>query len=402
LRLAVVSPFVDRRHGTERVLAEQLERLAFHYGCEIHLYAQHVADLEVSHPQARQTRDCGVIVWHRVPSFPGPHIFQFLAWLLFNQLLRRWHRLFRGPLSDLVLSPGINCFDADVILVHAVFQRFRELWREEESSASLGFFRNLHRRMYYWLITYLERLLYAGPRVALATVSHRTAGQLSSYFHRHDVLVIPNGVDTAIFSPANRLARRSEARAHWGFSNDDFVLLLIGNAWHAKGLVTILEALAALPEMPLHLMIVGSDAADPFRQIAQRLGVLDRCHWETPDPDVLRFYATADLYVGPSREDPFGLPVLEAMACGLPAITSANAGVSELIRNGVDGFILQDPRDSQELVELIRRLYASAELRNQIGESAAETARQWTWDRNAAAVFELLQEYCKRKQSQLH
>jgi glycosyltransferase involved in cell wall biosynthesis len=402
LRLAVVSPFVDRRHGTERVLAEQLERLAFHYGCQIHLYAQHVADLAVSDPQARRTRDSGLIVWHKVPSFPGPHIVQYLAWLLFNQLLRRWHRLFRGPSFDLVLSPGINCFDADVILVHAVFQRFRELWREEESPASLGFFRNLHRRMYYGLITYLERLLYAGSRVALATVSHRTAGQLSSYFHRQDVLVIPNGVDMAIFSPANRLAGRSEARAHWGLSNDDFVLLLIGNAWHAKGLVTILEAMAALPGLPLHLMVVGSDAADPFRQIAQRLGVLDRCHWETPHADVLQFYAAADLYVGPSREDPFGLPVLEAMACGLPVITSVNAGVSELIRNGVDGFVLQDPRDSRALVELIGKLFARAELRNQIGESAAETARTWTWDRNAAAVFELLQESCKRKQSLLH
>ena len=212
------------------------------------------------------------------------------------------------------------------------------------------------------------------------------------------MLVIPNAVDSGNFSRVRRVARRSESRAHWRFRGDDFVLLLIGNAWHAKGLVTVLEAVAGLRELPLQLIIVGSDAPDPFQQIARRLGVLDRCHWEKPDSDVLRFYAAADLYVSPSREDPFGLPVAEAMACGLPVITSGHAGVSEMIQDGLDGFILRDPHDSQTLAALITRLFSSAELRERIGEAAVEAVQSWSWDRNAAAVWELLKKVASQKE----
>ena len=87
-----------------------------------------------------------------------------------------------------------------------------------------------------------------------------------------------------------------------------------------------------------------------------------------PRPDVLDFYAAADVYVSPSREDSFGLPVAEAMACGLPAITSSFAGVADYIHDGVDGFVLREPRDSQSLAELIKRLQTEPELRQRVGE----------------------------------
>ena len=127
-----------------------------------------------------------------------------------------------------------------------------------------GFFRRVHRRVYYGLLTALERRIYTDPRVTLAAVSKRTAGLLKEYFHREDVCVIPNGVDTNHFSVAARLARRSEARQRRGFRDEDFVLLLIGNDWRNKGLPTILEAMAALPSLPLRLLVVGNDTAESF------------------------------------------------------------------------------------------------------------------------------------------
>ncbi len=401
MRLAVVSPFVDRRHGTERALAELLERLARTYHCEIHLYANRVEDLSVSHSGDVLPPGTGGIFWHKVPSFPGPHLLQFLCWFYLNRLWRWGHTFFRGPSFDLILSPGINCSDADVVIVHALFHRLRELSQEKPMSASLGLglLNRIHRRAYYALLSAWERRIYKNPKVSLAAVSERTARLLKAYFHRGDVRVVPNAVDTAQFSSAIRLSRRSDARLRRNFREDDFVLLLVGNDWDNKGLSTILEALPKLADTPLKILVVGNDDLSSWRPVAERLGVLDRCHWATACTDILDVYAAADVYVSPSREDSFGMPVAEAMACGLPVVTSVFAGVSSLLHDGIDGFVLPDPRDAETFAKLIRMLFDQKELRGRVGEAAAKTALQWTWDRNAASVWDLLKEAGAKKQT---
>jgi glycosyltransferase involved in cell wall biosynthesis len=389
LRLAVVSPFVDRRHGTERAVAELVERLARDYGCEIHLYAQRVEDLSLSGHKAQQA---GSIFWHKVPSIAGPHLAQFLAWLLFNGFLRMWHTTFGGASYDLVLSPGINCLHPDVVIVHALFYRLRELAREEneESSAQAGIFRRIHRKIYYALLTALERRIYSNPKLALAAVSKRTAELLKEHFRREDICVVPNGVDAKHFSVTARLAGRSESRRRRGFCDEDFVLLLIGNDWSNKGLFTVLDAMAALPGLPIRLLVVGSDMAASFQERARQLGVQERCRWEVSSPDALELYSAADVYVSPSREDSFGLPVAEAMACGLPAITSVCAGVADYIDDGIDGFVLREPHDAQTLCNLMERLQSQPDLRRVVGEAASKAIQEWDWNRNAAAIWELL------------
>src|SRR5260370_26147149 len=154
LRLAVVSPFIDRRHGTERALAELLERLARKEHCEIHLYAQRVEGLALDQPGLSHSRDSGAIIWHKVPSAPGPHLLQFLAWLFLNSTCRAWDRRVHGLRYDLVVSPGINCLDADVVIVHALFHRLQELAHEEDlDSARPAILLLPHRRAYYYLLS---------------------------------------------------------------------------------------------------------------------------------------------------------------------------------------------------------------------------------------------------------
>jgi UDP-glucose:(heptosyl)LPS alpha-1,3-glucosyltransferase len=391
LRLAVVSPFIDRRHGTERALAELLERLARTEYCEIHLYAQSVEDLALDQPGLPP--ESGAIFWHKVPSVPGPHLLKFLLWLFLNSFCRAWDRRAHGLHFDLVLSPGINCLDADAIIVHVLFNRLRELARAEGAEASkLGFLRRIHRSAYYSLVAGMERRIYANPDVSLAAVSARTSKLLADTFHREDVRVIPNGVDTTRFSPSARLALRAAARQRRNLQEKDFVLLLVGNDWRVKGLATVLEAIAALRHPAFRLIIAGEDSPDSLAENARRLGILQHCRFEPFRPDVLDFYSAADLYVSPSREDSFGLPVAEAMACGLPIVTSSFAGVADLVRDGIDGFILQDPADVQALVAILQRIQADANLRKSIGEAAVKTVQQWTWDRNASEVWKFLKE----------
>ena len=398
MRLAVVSPFVDRRHGTERALAELLGRLAGQHHCEIHLYSQRVEGLALAQTGAASPQQSGSILWHKVPSVPGPHLLQFLAWLFLNSFCRAWDGLVHGLRFDLVLSPGINCLDADVILVHALFHRLRELARKENRpSPSPGFLQQIHRRAYYSLLAGLEHRIYSDPKVSLAAVSQRTATLLHDYFCRQDVRVVPNGVDTSHFSPSARLARRPEARLRRKFQETDFVLLLIGNDWRVKGLETVLRAVSAFRDLPILLIAAGDDSPESFRETAKSLGILERCRFEPSREDVLDFYAAADFYVSPSREDSFGLPVAEAMACGLPAITSMFAGVSFLLHDGVDSLILRDPHDAKTLATMIRTLYQKAEWRSRMGQAAAKASLEWTWDRNAADIWDLMKDSAARK-----
>lgn len=115
--------------------------------------------------------------------------------------------------------------------------------------------------------------------------------------------------------------------------------------------------------------------------------------------DVEFYYAAADAYCGPSLEDAFGQPPAEAMACGLPVITSVANGTSEIIEDGVDGLLLRNPTDSNELASLIRKLYENPRLREEMGAKAAEKMLQFTWEKSGREMTNLLLQALEAKKS---
>jgi glycosyltransferase involved in cell wall biosynthesis len=383
----VISPFVDKKHGTERAVAELVEHLASDFGHAVHVYSQRMDDVEFSSTQ-ESGRRAGSIYWRRVRSIPGPHFLQFVDWYWRNRRARAKDQRKNGEKFDAVFSAGINCSDANVILVHAVFHRLAEL-QAGNSNWSL---RGIHRRIYYGLLRRLERKIYSDPRIALAAVSQRTANQLAHYFGRNDVRVIPNGVDVQMFHPAARESLRSPSRERFDFSVPDIVALLIGNDWRNKGLGTLLQAAAKCADLPLRLLIVGGDDPADWRAIVSRLGLEQKVQFVGPSANVMQFYGAADILVAPSLEDSFNLPVLEAMACGLPAITSTEAGVASLLKHGEDCFILEQPKDPDLLASYLRRLCKDETLRRSLGEKAIETASRFTWKKNVSELAKFMED----------
>jgi UDP-glucose:(heptosyl)LPS alpha-1,3-glucosyltransferase len=376
-RIAVVSPFIDKRHGTERSVAECIERLSGDY--EIHLYSNRVEDL-----------DLGRIVWHRVPALPGPHLLGYLWWFLANHLWRWRDRKFRGLIPEVVFSPGINCLDADAIHVHVVFAQLREHMKEQ-----LLFSRNpwniwhqiAHRRIYYSLIAFLERRIYPKPEIPLVAVSRKTAGDLSRFYGRtSNVQVAYHGLDLQRFEPARRETLRAGARRELSLDSGDFALLLIGNDWKSKGLPCLLNAAGHSGGANFVILVVGRDNPAPFHDAIQKHGLAGRVRFLPPRPDVEFYYAAADTYASPTLEDSFGLPAAEAMACGLPVITSRAAGVSEIIHSGEDGFVLEQPEDFLALAKILQELAEDPQLRGEIAEKAVITARKLTWENTAAHI----------------
>jgi len=393
VRLAAISPFLDRKHGTERVVSELIERLARDYGCEIHVYSQYVEDLVLTPLDGMPQAGVGCIRWHRVVSIPGPHLIQYVWWLIANAFQRWWDVRFKKLSPDLVFSPGVNAWDADVIQVHIVFEEFYQRVKPQllfRHAPPASWPRLFHRRLYYGLVRWLERRMYRRKQVHLTGVSEMVVAQLSRHFGRHDAVSIPNGVDVKRFEPQARLQRRPAARADLNLVPGTFALLLIGNDWRNKGLLTLIDALNECRDLPIQLLVVGRDDAKPFEGTIQRLGLLDRVTFLAPSKDVMKFFAAADAYAGPSLEDAYGLPVIEAMASGLPVIVSINAGVSEVINDGLNGLLLRDPTNAPELAGLIRRLVNDRSLRELLAGNAVSSARQCTLDHNATAMWELL------------
>ena len=160
---------------------------------------------------------------------------------------------------------------------------------------------------------------------------------------------------------------------------------------------TVLRAMGVLRELPFHVIAAGDDSPESFRETAKSLGISERCRFEPSREDVLDFYAATDLYVSPTGENSFGLPIAEAMVCGLPVITSMHAGVANSIRDGMDGFILPQFDDFQKLARMFQRIRADEAMRRNAGDAAAKAAHQWSKDRNAADVWELLKEAAGKK-----
>lgn len=387
-RLAVVSPFVDKHHGTERYVAEWVSRLTGQF--EIHLYSQQVEGLNLSG-----------ISWHRIPKLPGPHILNYLWWFTCNQLRRRWDTRFAGRHYDLIFSPGINCFDADVISVHIVFA---ELLRHNSSAAAsgklpaFGSARLLHRQLYYRLIALLEKRIYTDPKTSLILITPRTAVPLQEFYSRTGPFpAVYFGLDHGVFKPQRRLELRDAARQQLHLAPEHFALLLIGNGWQNKGLPVILEAMGCLSELPLHLLVVGSDDPSPYQSAIDRISLTGRIHFLPVRNDVEFYYSAADLYVGPSKEDVLPLPPAEAMACGVPVIVSAACGISEIISDGDNGIVVRDPSDAGTLAAKIRQLCEDATLLARLSERAISTVQQYTWERNAREFAALLMDALGKK-----
>ena len=395
LQIVVVSPFLDRSHGTELCIIEQIERLSSKYGWGIHLFSQHVENVNGLLTMVPKSATSGFICWHTVSDIPGPHLFKFLWWFFANRAVRKraLKRLENRP--SLVYSPGINCLDANAITVHIVFHEFYARVRHELALLKVPISRwpvTLHRKLYYKLIIALERRIYRDPKVRLAAVSKLVSAQLEKHFGRTDTVVIRNSVDTSIFNHEARLSRRSGSRQSLDLDDRDFVFLLIGNDWKKKGLDLLLRALAII-DIPIQLFVVGKDDPGLYRSALRQLRLDNRVRFLAPSADVLSFYAATDAYVAPSLEDAFGLPILEAMACGLPVIASVQAGASENIIDGTTGYLLRDPMNHVELAELIRRLASDRSAAQKVGAAAAQFVKaSVSWDHNASATRKFLED----------
>jgi UDP-glucose:(heptosyl)LPS alpha-1,3-glucosyltransferase len=214
----------------------------------------------------------------------------------------------------------------------------------------------LHVSPYHRYVQRAEKALFEHPHLRLVICNSRMVMReiLDDFSIDTDKLrLVYNGVDATKFHPQLR-AQRPAVRTELGIPDAATVFAFVGSGFERKGLQRAVEALAEVPEA--HLVVVGKDKAlDHFRRRVQRRGLEARVHFVGVRNDVGPYYGAADALLLPTLYDPFPNVVLEAMAAGLPVITSTKCGGAELLQEGISGYVC-DALDHDALVRAMRRL----------------------------------------------
>ncbi|HEV8540370.1 MAG TPA: glycosyltransferase family 1 protein [Nitrospiraceae bacterium] len=325
-------------------------------------------------PGARRQTESDLAAWADNPR---------VRWVEAGKLAMRW----RGRLDGLDLYHGTN-FKMRTAGRYGGVVTVHDLWldRYPQYSAKLfGQRLSFHRT---------KRTAWRARKVI--TVSDYSARDIEALYGLPSdrIAVIPNGVSedfrpmTAAEGPA--LFRRL------GIQGDPFILF-VGGADPRKNHRTFLAACARrLKQLSTYRLVLVGDPMHRFgdlKQSARRYGLSDRvvCTGRLPITDLKMLYSHADLFVFPSIYEGFGMPVLEAMACGAPVITSNRTALPEVAG---DAAILVNPEDADELADAIVRVLRDQTLRTELRARGFDRAKQFTWERAARRTLALYRELC--------
>jgi UDP-glucose:(heptosyl)LPS alpha-1,3-glucosyltransferase len=323
------------------------------------------------------------IIFHQCPPFFSRPVLFKSIWF---QVWSAWVRV-TGP-SRLTFSTGTCALFPDIVHVQFV----ANAWKEKKGALRVKkspLFRIYHRI----LATYnewLERKLFSRAKT-YAAISGSVASDLRHHFNVNKVSVIHHGVDVERFRPPSSAEEKAQLRRLLDLPANAPLFIMVGS-YDRKGLAALVaagrELRAEFPEAKI--LAVG----DGDVKLYQRLAGPD-ADWlilRKPSKEIERYFRAADFFVLPTLYEPFGLVILEAMSSGLPVIVSKTAGAAELIHDGENGVLLNNPSDPQELARAMAALLANTSRSQNIGRLARTRALGRSWGSVASEFQGLIQQ----------
>lgn len=365
MKVAFIKRNFSYHGGAERYLSTLISALK-KKGWGIHIFA----NKWITHEE---------IIFHKVPILP---LDSFLRAYSFNRNLKINLKEF-----DCVISFERTTNQHIYRAGEGCHRRWLELRASFESKIKRFSFKlnPLHR---YYLR--LEREIFEKTPLIIAN-SQMVKNEIINYYETPSskIKVIYNGVDTEKFSPENRL-KNSQLRQALNLPEDMKIILFVGSGFKRKGLTTLLKAMAILKNKPYHLLVIGKGDIKKYMKKSKDLGIENKVFFMGTRKEIENFYALADLFVLPTIYDPFSNATLEAMASGIPVITTTNNGVAELIEEGKEGFIIKNPFDHEELADKIN---AAIENTEKMGEFARKKAEHFTIQRAVEEFTECIKKF---------
>jgi glycosyltransferase involved in cell wall biosynthesis len=250
---------------------------------------------------------------------------------------------------------------------------------------------DLRSRLRNWLLARVLRGLRRADAWIVATEWLRT--ELAAWLDRDDAIhVIPFGVDDAFFRPPEE--ERAVTRRRWGLPRGAFVVLHVGSVGPRKNLPIVIAAVHGLRQAgsDAWLLQVGGTLTSEQEADLRRRGIHRQVArvGEVHESELRKAYHAADVLLFPSHYEGFGFPVLEAMASGLPVVTSGAGGLGEVAG---DAAVVVGGREVEPYVAALRRVAGSRHWRDQLVSRGRERARRFRWveaARKTAEVYRTL------------
>ncbi|MFL6582640.1 MAG: glycosyltransferase family 4 protein [Burkholderiales bacterium] len=248
-------------------------------------------------------------------------------------------------------------------------------------------FMNPHHRY----LLHAEQRMFESPRLRAVICNSRMVKDEILLHYRIDeakLKVIYNGVDLEAFQPSLRASWRDIIRSKLGIPNHMLTILHVGSGFERKGVAVLLRAVASAP-ITSHFIVLGRDKREPlYRKLAAKLGIESRVHFMGAQADPKPYYAAADVFAMASLYEPFANASMEALAMGLPVLTSTKSGTAEILENRKTGYVC-DARDVAGFAAAIREL-ADDGKRLAMGIASRRLAERFSL---AAMTQQLLQLY---------
>ena len=307
-----------------------------------------------------------------------------------TRALRRDRERYRFDIVDVC---GIAAWEHDVVTVHEVAQGARRRWPEEGGRAfrcararaalapvlgpQVGLFLAIQKRQFRPMA--YRRLVAVAPEVRDDLVA----------FHR----VPPDAIDVVPppveLEPFRARDGACNGREQLGIGERERMLVFVGGAFRRKGLGIAIEALAVLPP-DVRLVVVGgvNGAELPFVQQAERLGVGRRVHFVGTSDGASSYLRGADAFVLPTLHDGWGITLIEAMAAGVPVVTTTAAGAARVVQEAQAGIVLDHPT-AKDVGKAVASLLNAPALRAAMGDRGRIAAERFGSSRQAAATLDV-------------
>ena len=252
--------------------------------------------------------------------------------------------------------------------------------------------------LFHQLILRLEKRIFEkGECKKIIAISEMVKRDILKHYQLPEdrVKVVYNGVQLDRFNPSNRKFFRDEIRQQLRISDEEVMILFVGSGFERKGLEYLIKSVQYMKQKNWRLVLVGKGKWKRYLGFASKENQGKITHLE-PIDEIEKMYAAADFFVLPSIYEPFGNANLEALASGLPIITSRNCGAAEIITPKKEGIVLEDPSDYKAIADAIDFLMDS-KIRESMGESARLLAEKFTQERNASEMLEVYQKLIDHK-----